>query len=262
MKKYILPLLFLLPFLPQAQNIKGPYIGVTTQYQNTWIINDEQYEDVSYRHNFTTKWAPFGVTAGYKFNENHNFQVELIRSKQGESWDFVNKDGDVTGEKTVDLVYWNIPVLFKYTTTGTLRFNFHVGPQLSILQKGREENTFSRTATYRRDGTDMTIDAGTYLLASSEDADRNGNPNVGKFNKYDLGVALGAGVEYSINTATYLSANIRYHYNFVNIRESETQRSPVDPDYYVLRQNMVVGLQLGVHFLFNTGDGKTPAEHQ
>ncbi|MFC6996898.1 porin family protein [Rufibacter roseus] len=265
MKKYFLPLLLLLPLAMQAQSIKGPYIGVTTQYQNTWIINDEQYEDVNYRHKFTTKWAPFGVVAGYKFNENHNFQVELIRSKQGENFDFVDDNGDKTGEKEIDLVYWNIPVLFKYTTTGRLRFNFHVGPQLSILQKGREENRFSRDATYDRNGSPIPINAGTYVLATTDEAERNRNNSgtpIGGFNKYDLGIALGTGVEYSLNSATYLTANIRYHYNFVNIRDSESQRSPVDPDYYVLRQNMVVGLQLGIHFLFNTGDGETPARHK
>jgi opacity protein-like surface antigen len=262
MKKYYLLSLLLFPLLAQSQNIKGPYVGLTTQLQNTWIINDEQYENVNYRHNFTTKWAPIGATLGYKFNENHNLQIEAIRSYQGETFDLHDVNDEKTGEKEVDLVYWNIPLLFKYTTTGTLRFNFMVGPQVSILQKGREENRFTRTANYLRDKEPITIPQGTYLMASTKESDRGNNAQVGGFNKHDLGIALGAGVEYSFTENLYLSANVRYSYNFVDIRDKEYIRPATDPDYYVLRQNMVVGVQLGINYLFNTGDGESSARHQ
>ncbi|AKQ46805.1 hypothetical protein TH63_16105 [Rufibacter radiotolerans] len=259
-KYYLLPLLFL-PLLAQSQNIKGPYVGLTTQLQNTWVINDEQYENVNYRHNFTTKWAPIGGVLGYKFNENHNLQIEAIRSHQGETFDLHDIDDQKTGEKEVDLVYWNIPLLFKYTTTGTLRFNFQMGPQVSILQEGREENRFTRTANYLRDKEPITIPQGTYLLAST-DHDGHDGSGIGGFNKYDLGLALGAGVEYSFTDNLYLSANVRYSYNFVDIRDKEYIRTNNDPDYYVLRQNMVIGVQLGINYLFNTGDGESSARHQ
>lgn len=265
MKKYFLLLVLLFPLFAQSQNIKGPYLGVTTQFQNTWVINDEQYEDVNYRHKFTTKWAPFGITAGYKFNENHNAQVELIRSKQGENFDLVDKDGNKTGEKEIDLVYWNIPVLFNYTTTGTLRFSFQLGPQLSILQKGYETNRIDRAGIYHRKGIEYPMPAsaiGTHLLASTEEADRQRDARVGQFNKYDAGILLGVGLEYSLTDHMYVSGNLRYSYNFINIRKEEHIESPYDPDIYTLRQNMVVGIQVGVHFLFNTGDGRTPARHQ
>lgn len=261
MKKYVLPLLALLPFFALGQNVKGPYLGATTQLQNTWIINDEQYEGVNYRHNFTTQWAPFGFVAGYKFNENHNVQVELIRSKQGEKFDLVDRNGNKTGEKDIDLVYWNLPLLFKYTTAGTTRFNFHFGPQVSFLQKGREENRFSNTAEYELKDRTFTIPAGTYLLASTQDKDQQ-QTGMGKFNQYDLGVLIGLGIELDVSRNAYLSANIRYAYNFVNIRKEEDITSAYDPDRYTLRQNMVVGAQVGIHYLFNTGDGNTPARHQ
>ncbi|MFB9861716.1 porin family protein [Rufibacter immobilis] len=263
MKKYLLLLFLCASFLAQAQNIKGPYLGFTTQFQNTWIINDEQYEGVNYKHRFTTKWAPYGFVAGYKFNENHNVQAEIYRSHQGEKFDLIDRDGNKTGEKEIDLVYWNIPLLFKYTTTGTLRFNFQVGPQLGILQKGTEENRFSRTATYQLKEKSFPIQAGTYLLASTEDRDRSGNANVGKFNEYDAGILLGAGVEYSLTDNLSLTANLRYLYNFVNIRKEEhIVDNARDPDEYTLRQNMVGGLQIGINYLFNTGDGSSSARHQ
>ncbi|MGV3540463.1 MAG: porin family protein [Rufibacter sp.] len=263
MKKYLFLLTLLCPLLAQSQNIKGPYLGVTTQFQNTYIINDEQYEDVNYQHTFTTKWAPFGVTVGYKFNENHSLQAELIRSMQGEKFDLVDKNGTKTGEKEIDLVYWNIPLLFKYTTTGKLRFNFQAGPQLSLLQKGTEINRLDKVGTYTRKGNELTIGAvGTHLLASTEEADRQNNSAVGEFNEYDAGVLLGAGVEFDLTPHLYLTTNLRYHYNFVNIRKEEQISSPYDPDTYTLRQNMVVGVQVGLNFLFNTGDGSSPARHQ
>jgi hypothetical protein len=269
MKKYLLLPFLVFPFLSQAQSTKGPYIGVTTQFQNTWIINDEQYEDVNYEHKFTTKWAPFGITAGYKFNENHNLQVELIRSKQGENFDIVDVNGDKTGEKEIDLVYWNVPLLFKYTTTGRMRFNFHFGPQISFLQKGTETNRLSRTATYHQKGDEYKVPGGTFLLASTDEEDRQKDSRVGSFNKYDLGGAAGAGVEFDVNSNTYISANLRGHYNFVNIRKEENINDKAlpeaqrrDPDWYNLRQNLVIGIQVGVHFLFNTGDGTSPARHE
>ncbi|RNI28665.1 outer membrane beta-barrel protein [Rufibacter latericius] len=262
MKKYFLLLSLSLSFLAQAQNIKGPYVGVTTQFQNTWIINDEQYEDVNYKHRFTTKWAPFGFVAGYKFNENHNVQAEIYRSHQGEKFDLMDQSGNKAGEKEIDLVYWNIPLLFKYTTEGTLRFNFQVGPQLGILQKGTERNTFSRTASYQVKANTFSVERGNYLLASTEDSDRN-NSGVGEFNQYDLGVLLGLGAEYSLKDNLILTANLRYGYNFVNIRKEEhIEDYRRDTDYYVLRQNMVAGIQLGINYLFNTGDGTSSARHE
>ncbi|WP_205500426.1 porin family protein [Rufibacter psychrotolerans] len=263
MRKYFLLLFLSFPFLTQAQNIKGPYLGVTTQFQNTWIINDEQYEDVNYKHRFTTKWAPFGAVLGYKFNENHNVQVELYHSNQGEKFDLVDQDGNKAGEKTIDLEYWNIPLLFKYTTTGTLRFNFQVGPQLGILRKGLEENRFSRAATYQVKDRSFTIGPGYHLMASTEESDRARDTRVGMFNEYDAGILLGAGLEYSLGSNVILTANLRYNYNFVNIRQEEHLEDYTrDPDYYTLRQNMVAGIQLGLNYLFNTGDGRTKARHQ
>ncbi|ALI98713.1 outer membrane beta-barrel protein [Rufibacter tibetensis] len=262
MKKYFLLLFLVFPFLAQSQNIKGPYLGVTTQFQNTWIINDEQYEDVNYRHRFTTKWAPYGFVVGYKFNENHNVQAEIYRSHQGERFDLIDVNGDKTGEKEIDLVYYNIPLLFKYTTTGTLRFNFQLGPQLGMLQKGTERNTFSRTASYQIKDRTHSVGQGSYLLASTEESDRT-NTNIGEFNQYDLGILLGTGVEYSLKENLILTANLRYSYNFVNIRKEEhIEDLSRDTDYYVLRQNMVAGIQIGLNYLFNTGDGSSSARHQ
>ncbi|WP_210490110.1 outer membrane beta-barrel protein [Rufibacter aurantiacus] len=262
MKKYFLLLFLFLPLLSQAQNIKGPYLGLTTQFQNTWIINDEQYEDVNYKHRFTTKWAPIGAVVGYKFNENHNLQAEIYRSHQGEKFDLVDNAGNKAGEKNIDLVYWNIPLLFKYTTAGTVRFNFQVGPQLGILQKGTERNTFSRTASYTIKDRSFSVPQGNYLLASTERSEGS-NSNVGEFNKYDLGILLGLGAEYSLSTNLILTANLRYGYNFVNIRKEEhIEDLSRDTDYYVLRQNMVGGLQIGINYLFNTGDGISSARHE
>lgn len=260
MKKSLLYFLVFLPVLASAQNVKGPYVGVTTQYQSTRILNDKQYDNVNYQHTVATQWAPYGVTLGYKFNENHNVQVELISSNQGETWDFIDLDGNKSGEKHLKLEYWNIPLLFKYTTAGKLRFNFQMGPQISILKEGYEENVFFRTAKYRRDKTDLTIAQGTYPLATFKDSERTGD--MGNFNKHDLGILFGLGLEYSIIPNLYLSANLRSHYNFVNVRAEEHISVPQDPDYYVLRQNLVIGGQAGLHFLFNTGDGFSRAKHQ
>ncbi|GGK76052.1 outer membrane beta-barrel protein [Rufibacter glacialis] len=263
MKQYFLLLFLVLPFLAHAQNTKGPYIGVTTQFQNTWVINDEQYEDVNYKHRFTTKWAPYGFVAGYKFNENHNVQAEFYRSHQGERFDLIDNSGNKAGEKEIDLVYYNVPLLFKYTSTGTVRFNFQVGPQLGILQKGTERNTFTRTASYQIKDRSFSVPQGNYLLASTEEGDRSGNSRVGEFNKYDLGILLGLGAEYSITSNVILTANLRYSYNFVNIRKEEhIEDLTRDSDYYVLRQNMVAGVQIGLNYLFNTGDGSSSARHQ
>ncbi|WP_181305094.1 outer membrane beta-barrel protein [Rufibacter sp. XAAS-G3-1] len=262
MRKYVLLLFLSLPFLAQSQNIKGPYVGVTTQFQNTWVINDEQYEDVNYKHRSTTKWAPYGFVAGYKFNENHNVQAEIYRSHQGQKFDLIDINGGKSGEKEIDLVYYNIPLLFKYTTTGKVRFNFQVGPQLGILQKGTEHNSFSRAATYQIKERTFSVPQGNYLLASTQDSDRS-NSNVGEFNQYDLGVLLGTGVEYSLSTNLILTANLRYSYNFVNIRKEEhIEDLSRDSDYYVLRQNMVAGVQLGLNYLFNTGDGTSRARRE
>ncbi|MDX5346901.1 MAG: PorT family protein [Hymenobacteraceae bacterium] len=226
----------------------GLHGGVVSGFNSTWVIAQEQYEQNRYRYKKAFAFAPFGVSLGYKFNERHGIQVEAFRSNIEGKYELLAENGVVGGEKVIDLKYWSIPLLFKFTSTGDVRFSFAIGPQISFLSEGEEYNTINQTIKFHRPGrSDTTFTPGTYLLASTEQTVPR---EVATFNNVDVGIASGIGVEYNFTDNLYLSANLRLNYNFRNVFNEESIAYPHDIDTYTLRYNALGGIQLGLHYFF------------
>ena len=254
LKSLLIGTLLSLGFL-SARAQSGLHIGFISGFNSTWVLDQKLFDDPNYDYNRTWNWAPYGVALGYKFNPSSSIDVEFFKNNMGAEFDIIGRETPQSNDKTVGkkeikLEYWSLPILYKYTTGGAVRFNMHIGPQISFLSKGSEANKMHETADLNvGHGTDLptalgvsalTYPAGTYALATKED-----------FKKTDFGLAFGFGMEADITTNLYFSANIRFYSGFNDIRSDAAIATAKGWDYYDdSRNNITGGLQLGLHYRF------------
>lgn len=244
-------------FLP-AKAQKGPEIGLVTGFNTTWVIDSKLFDDPNYEYRTTWNAAPFGIQLGYKINPSSTFQLQFFKNNLGAEYDIKGRptplsEEKTVGEKVIELEYWSLPLLYKFTTGEKVRFTFHFGPQFSFISKGSEINTLRENALLKvnLESTDLTTGASasvnsamyekdTYVLAEKED-----------FNKTDFGATVGLGLEADITNNLYFSANAKLYYGFNDIRGDEWVDQEKARNYYDSRNNASGGFQLGLHYRFD-----------
>jgi hypothetical protein len=215
----------------------------------------------------TYNWAPIGIAFGADFNRGFGLQLESFLSNQGQIYDIVDIAKQKIGERRIDLQYINLPLMLNFLSNSPSRtsFNFMLGPQLSLLTQGQEiyEQYKAGTlklpeggqvpagATDNGNGT-YNFPAGTTIIASSDAASA-----MKQFRDKELQIAVGLGLNIDIGSHMYLSTNIRGSYSFIDMRnqdliESIKKNSPDDvlKDLAGRRANMLVGAQIGLHYMF------------
>ena len=144
---------------------------------------------------------------------------------------------------------------------GFARFNFQIGPQLSLLQGGSTEilkyaQSFQNIpdgvpapegAVLQPDGT-YDVPAVDEIIASSSDIQ-----NVfGDLANREIQLAAAIGVDLDIMRNFYLSTNIRANYSFTDMRGEEllaiVQSGDVS-EIFDQRANLAVGIQLSLHWM-------------
>ena len=96
--------LFLGAGLMKANAQTGPYLGVTTSYNSTWVLDQKLMDDQNYDTQNTWDDSPIGFTLGYKVNPSSSIQVEINKNTMGAEFDILGSqiyDGEksVIGEK-------------------------------------------------------------------------------------------------------------------------------------------------------------------
>lgn len=145
-----------------------------------------------------------------------SLQPELLFSTKGNTYSY-DVDGpaniiNVEGDAEISLSYIDLPVLAKVTIAEVI--NLHAGPYLGYL-----------------------VDANTSLDGDiadefDEDIDRD------HFNKWDAGVALGAGVDLNA-----VSIGVRYSWGLVEVADSEVAESVLgNSKNAVLQGYVAIGL--------------------
>ena len=252
--------LFLGAGLMKANAQTGPYLGVTTSYNSTWVLDQKLMDDQNYDTQNTWDDSPIGFTLGYKVNPSSSIQVEINKNTMGAEFDILGSqiyDGEkrVIGEKNIETKYWSVPVLYKFTSGEKVRFNFHVGPQFSFLSEGSEitasgtDITVADAASHHNTTTaDLEILGKSALYQSGENDVRAGKED---FNKTDIGALVGLGLEADIVSNLYISANFRVYYGFKDIRSDARVAEAEARGYYDSRTNATAGFQIGLHYRFD-----------
>jgi len=120
-----------------AQKEKKFDIGLQAGYNNTWIINQNNYglSELDY----DSYWGlAYNLQLGYNFTNELGLFTEIGISNQGQKYDGNMDQYDVV-EREINMSYLNIPVFFKFSYGESVaRFKLLVGPQFSFLQKAEQ----------------------------------------------------------------------------------------------------------------------------
>jgi len=245
----------------QAQYIRNDarrpsgHLGLTTGLATTWIVDRKLLEDPNYQYVQTYRRAPIGFTAGYHFNDRNGIQVEFVSVKQGADFQILTKTDveERVGTKNINLTYWSIPILFKYTggVARPARFEFHVGPQLNLLSSGEEINRYTQDGILKvqRANTDLmernTRDGYSITAGTSDVLARKADLRASTWS-----AVFGLGLEFKIYGPLYASTLLRGTFSLNDVRGGQLIGKARSFQYYTGRNSAVLGLQVGLHYQF------------
>jgi len=151
------------------------HLGLTTGFNSTHVLDKGLSSDPKYVAKANYEWAPIGVTAGIDLSKRFGLQLESIKAAQGQIYQMIETVQNVKtmiAERNIDLSYIQFPLLLKMMGGGNnaARFNFQIGPQLSLLNSGAETMRFVQDANINlAEEGDIPIDLTTVLVANEAD---------------------------------------------------------------------------------------------
>lgn len=253
--------LFLLSLNVQAQKF---HVGLTSGINTTFLLDKGLSEDPRYNATYTYSFSPVGLSAGVDFSPRFGLQLESILTNQEQIYEVIDIAKTVVGERHIDLQSINIPLLFKFMSgsSNRARMNFSLGPQLAILTEGKETLEYSASTQEIPSGVAVPIGAtengdGTYDVPAypkTELLSTSAENKLAEFKKSQVQFAANLGVDIDITSNLYLSALIRANYSLTDMRNDELiellkQSSNLADDLFGRRANLLVGLQVGVHYM-------------
>lgn len=245
-----------------ARSQPAIHLGITTAMNSTYVLDKGLSQDPRYSSEATYEWAPVGVTFGVDISRKFGLQLETIKAAHGQIYQVKDAYDQIVGERNIDLNYFQFPLLMKMMSGGdaTTRFNFQIGPQISLLQKGVETLEYVQSiqdipegaqipegATQNPDGTyNVPALPTTTILSSAAEAE------VEKFKNKEVQIAGGFGVDIDMLRSFSLSLNVRANYSFTDMRNEDFISSIASGninDVLSQRSNLLVGVQMGLHWM-------------
>ncbi len=274
MKKAILVSLLVLAFGLTKAQIKF-HLGVSTAMNSTFVLDKGLKADPRYLAEATYKWAPVGFSFGMDIGKKFGLQLESIKAVQGQVYQVIDAYNQIVGERNFDMSYLQFPLLLKFMSggSGLTRFNFQIGPQLSIIQSGTEIIKYAQSIQNIPDGVPppegaVPLPDGTYEVPAVDEI-ISGTPDIQNalysFQEKEIQLAAAIGLDIDIMRNFYLTTNIRANYSFTDMRGQDLLdlvKSGNASEIFDQRANLAVGVQLSLHWMiggtryFNTKDKK------
>jgi len=243
------------------------HVGATTAVNATFVLDKGLSEDPRYNSTMTYNTAPIGVSFGIDFTNKFGLSLESILSNQGQVYEVINAAKEISGERKIDLQYMNLPLLMRFMSGGNsaARANFNIGPQLSFLTKASETLYYSAGDYEIPDDPEFEIPEGaedngdgTYNIPEGMDIPKEDAQNIytkaaNDFKSTEFQIAAAFGVDIDIAKHLYLTTQIRANYSLTDMKNGEaweTITSGKPQDLLSQRANLVVGIQLGLHYTF------------
>ncbi|MCD4725811.1 MAG: PorT family protein [Bacteroidales bacterium] len=230
-----------------AQKEKKFDIGLQAGYNNTWIINQNNYglPELDY----DSYWGlAYNLQVGYNFTNELGLFTEIGISNQGQKYKGNMNQYDVV-KREINMSYLNIPVFFKFSYGESVaRFKLLVGPQFCFLQKAEQ--------TYVLDGTDaVDIPAFQDWEMSNHKKVNIGQKDIKeRYNSMDVALVLDLGADiFLIEDMLYLSVAARFYYGLTDINATDYQVKNHDGNYEP-SHNGGGGFYLGIHYVIGGGN--------
>lgn len=241
------------------------HIGATSAINATFVLDKGLSEDPRYSSKMTYNTAPIGFNFGIDFTNKFGLSLESILSNQGQVYEVINAAKQISGERKIDLTYMNLPLLVRFMSggNGAARANFNIGPQLSFLTQASETMQYQAGDYTIPDDPEFVIPAGgedngdgTYYMPAEGSAE---NPTeiyskaLDNFKTTEFQIAAAFGLDIDIARHLYLTTQIRANYSLTDMKNGdawETLSGSRPQDIFSQRANLLVGIQLGLHYTF------------
>lgn len=223
--KFILTLL-VISFSSLLHAQKGFEIGAGFQYQSTWLVNNDDWNEGPSLDVEKTFHTAYGLNLGYGFSGRHGIRVGAFMSEVGQKYIGAIPIIQVTVKSETTIKYLQIPVLYRYTsdlTSSNTAFLLTVGPQFGLLQEA--------TSTASANLLGIPGSTGPIDLKKS-------------YNDMDISAHLGVGIIARFSPKFHMNAQLNFAYSLQDIENSSTKI----PNRAITR-NGVVGLGVSFYYL-------------
>lgn len=268
MKRIVILSLGILSVTMGSAQIVQVHLGATTAVNATFVLDKGLSEDPRYNSTYTYKFSPIGFNFGVDFGKKFGLSLEGIKSKQGQIYEMIDAVEKVKGQRKIDLSYLQLPMLFRFMSGGNAgaRANFNIGPQLSLLTDARESIEANAGTFQIPEGVDFAsiqqefpsaLDNGdgTYELPANVPSKDILTKKKNDFNNTEFSIAGAFGLDIDLSKHLYLTTQIRATYSLTDMRNGdviEKIKSGDSADIFGQRANLLVGVQLGIHYMFGT----------
>lgn len=268
MKRLVIVCLSILTASTVSAQIVQIHLGATTTMNATYVLDKGLSEDPRYSSKATYQWAPIGFNFGVDLGRKFGLSLEGIKSKQGQIYEMIDAYEKIKGQRKISLDYLQLPMLFRFMSGGNggARANFNLGPQLSLLTDARE-TIQANAGTYSiPEGVDFTAiqaefpsavnnNDGTYELPSDLPTTDLLTKKANDFRNSEFSIAGAFGLDIDLSKHMFLTTQVRATYSLTDMRNGDVIdkiKSGDSADIFGSRANLLVGVQLGLHYMFGT----------
>lgn len=268
MKRLVILCLSIFAVTTGSAQIVQIHLGATTAVNATFVLDKGLAADPRYNSTYTYKFSPIGLNFGIDFGKKFGLSLEGIKSQQGQIYEIIDAAEQIKGQRNIDLSYLQLPMLFKFMSGGNAgaRANFNLGPQLSLLTDARESIQANAGTFQIPEGVDFqsiqqefpsavnNMD-GTYALPSDIPSRDILTKKANDFNNTEFSIAGAFGLDIDVSKHLFLTTQIRATYSLTDMRNGdvlEKIKSGDSADIFGQRANLLVGVQLGLHYMFGT----------
>jgi hypothetical protein len=269
MKRLVILCLSIFAVTTGSAQIVQVHLGATTSVNATFVLDKGLSEDPRYNSTATYQFAPIGLNFGLDLGKKFGLSLEGIKSKQGQIYEMIDTYEKVKGQRKISLDYLQLPMLFKFMSGGNggARGNFNIGPQLSLLTDARESLQASAGTFQIPEGVDfesiqqefpsaVNNGDGTYALPSDVPSYDILTKKANDFKNTEFSIAGAFGLDIDLSKHLFLTSQIRATYSLTDMRNGdviEAIKNGDSADVFGQRANLLVGVQLGLHYML----GKT-----
>lgn len=275
MKRLVVLCISILAVTSATAQIVQVHLGATTAVNATFVLDKGLSEDPRYSSTYTYQMAPIGFNFGVDLGRKFGLSLEGIKSKQGQIYQMIDTYEKVKGERKISLDYLQLPMLFKFMSGGNggARANFNIGPQLSFLTNAVESIQAQQGVYEIPEGIDFAsiqnelatteadkqyiqqIDANSYEITKDLEPKDLLTKKANDFKNTEFSLAGAFGLDIDLSKHLFLTTQVRATYSLTDMRNGDVIEAIKNGDsasIFGQRANVLVGVQLGLHYMFGS----------